>query len=216
MKDVKRERSLLFFLNNNSFCVPTPLFQLYKYKNRPLVFYSFIEGKSPQKPNRKQIKKIAYFLAKFHTISTKKGNFSNGIYTHENMQKMLFNTPFKFQKRYKLVQNIDIADDGLIHGDLFPDNSKFIEDDLNGVFDFIESCRGDFSFDLAVVANSWCSNIHDRDFLLEEYNKFAPKFIEKSSLLEMMKFSALFYALQRFNNRNKNYQEYLIKFDNLF
>jgi hypothetical protein len=72
---------------------------------------------------------------------------------------------------------------------------------------------GDFCFDLAVVANSWCCG--DVDILLESYNQSAPKKIEKKRLVEMMKFTALFYALQRFHGGVKEYHEYLEKFDAL-
>ncbi len=206
-----RERGLLSFLES-SFCVPSPLFKLYKYKKRPLAFYSFLEGKSPQKPNTNQIKKIAQFLAHFHTISPKIGRWSKGFYTHKSMKKMLIDAPSEFQKRYELVKNIPLFCDGLIHGDLFPDNSKFVGDELSGVFDFIDSSIGDFSFDLAVVANSWC-NKYNIDILLDSYNSSTPKTVSKNSLLNMMKFAALFYALQRFHSGIKNYNEYLIKFD---
>jgi homoserine kinase type II len=210
LAEVKRERRLLSLLHG-SFCVPSPMFELCKYKNRPLAFYSFIEGKSPQKPNTNQIKKIAKFLARFHTISPKIGRSSEGFYTHKSMKKMLQDAPFEFQKRYKLIKNIPLFCDGLIHGDLFPDNSKFIGDELIGVFDFIDSSVGDFSFDLAVVANSWCEN--DINTLLDSYNSFAPKSVSKNSLLNMMKFAALFYALQRLHSGTKDYREYLAKFD---
>ncbi len=214
IEKVKKERDLLLFLENH-LCVPSPLFKLYKYNNKPLQFYSFIKGNSPQKPNTNQIKQIAQFLAKFHTISPKIGSLSKGIYTHESIKTMLCNLPFEFQKRYELVKNIQLFDDGLIHGDLFPDNSKFIKDELIGVFDFIESSIGDFSFDLAVVANSWCRNDSHILILLETYNKFTPKVIALHHLLKMMKLSALFYALQRFHGGVKDYKEYLIKFDSI-
>ena len=214
IKKVEQERDLLSFLHPH-LCVPSPLFKLYKYHNKPLQFYSFIKGNSPQKPNTNQIKKIAQFLAQFHTISPKIGSLSRGFYTHDSVKKMLYNLPFEFQKRYELVKNIQLFDDGLIHGDLFPDNSKFIGDKLSGVFDFIESSVGDFSFDLAVIANSWCSNNNHIIILLETYNRFAPKVITLHHLLKMMKFSALFYALQRFHGGVKDYKEYLIKFDSI-
>ena len=211
LEEVERERDLLSLLRP-SFLVPKPLFQLFQYQNRPLAFYSFIEGTSPQKPTTIEIEKIAQFLAELHTLSPKTGSLSNEFYTHKSIQMMLHNAPCEFQKRYELVKNIPLVSDGLIHGDLFPDNSKFIKDELSGVFDFIESSIGDFSFDLAVVANSWCDNT-SIDVLLETYNRFSPKIVTHSSLLNMMKFAALFYALQRYCDGSKDYREYLIKFD---
>ncbi len=214
IEEVEKERELLSLLHS-SLLVPSPLLKLYNYQNRPLAFYSFIEGKSPQKPTTNQIKKIAQFLGLFHTISPKIGRLSKGYYPHKSMKKIFHDAPIEFQKRYELVKDIDLSYDGIIHGDLFPDNCKFIGNELSGVFDFIEASVGDFLFDLAVVANSWCDNDDDIDALLETYNEFAPKIVLKTSLVKMMQFSALFYALQRYHGGIKDHCEYLLKFDDL-
>ena len=47
---------------------------------------------------------------------------------------------------------------GLIHGDLFPDNTLFIGDQLTGLVDFFSGGDGFFGFDLAVAVNAWCSD----------------------------------------------------------
>lgn len=45
---------------------------------------------------------------------------------------------------------------GLIHGDVFRDNTLFQGDQLCAVIDFHHTARGPLLFDLAVVANDWC------------------------------------------------------------
>ena len=47
---------------------------------------------------------------------------------------------------------------GLIHGDLFRDNTLFIDDQLSGVLDFSECCADDYLLDIAITINDFCSD----------------------------------------------------------
>ncbi|MFA9202395.1 MAG: homoserine kinase [Flavobacteriales bacterium] len=47
---------------------------------------------------------------------------------------------------------------GLIHGDLFRDNTLFINDQLSGILDFSECCHDDYLLDIAITLNDFGSD----------------------------------------------------------
>ena len=64
----------------------------------------------------------------------------------------------------KVASMLDRADvhalpHGIVHGDLFRDNALFNEHGLSGVLDFHHAAESYLLFDLAVVANDWCTDV---------------------------------------------------------
>ncbi|MBA4502972.1 homoserine kinase [Marinobacterium marinum] len=51
---------------------------------------------------------------------------------------------------------------GIIHGDLFHDNALFVGDRLEAILDIYNAATAFLLFDLAIVANDWCSDDQGR------------------------------------------------------
>ncbi len=191
------------------------------FKDKPTVLYSFIEGKIPKRINKNQIEQISSFISSLHK-SDLKPTVKN-IYSKEYFLKLLYSLTSQkeeFEKRYEIIKDIDLSSNSFIHGDLFPDNAKFIDEKLNGVYDFGQSCYGNQKFDLSVLVVSWCFENYDFNYefyqiVLNEYNKQMKSNISCKSLKPYLLYSCLYYALQRLTRINniKDYKEYLVKYD---
>ena len=46
--------------------------------------------------------------------------------------------------------------EGIVHGDLFPDNVFFLGNELSGLIDFYFACNDFLAYDLAICLNAWC------------------------------------------------------------
>jgi len=93
---------------------------------------------------------------------------------------------------------------GVIHGDLFPDNVFFIRSQLSGFIDFYFACNDMLSYDLAITLNAWCFeedgsfNVTKSRALLMGYHKVRPlQEAELAALPALARGSALRFVLTR-------------------
>jgi homoserine kinase type II len=187
-------------------CIPK-LLDIYQYPNYTMLFYSQMKGKSSYNPSIIQIEKIALFLKKFHSISKDLSSSNQKIYAKNHLKELIIQTNETLFLEYFEEINIQLKNDGVIHGDLFCDNAKFEDNELTGVFDFIEACEGDFIFELAVVTISWCFeddklNTKKVQILLDTYGLN----INIKEFNQYIKYALLYYTTTRYIN-NRNYKE---------
>lgn len=114
--------------------------------------YEKLEGSQPTHIQSYHIQALARFLAKFHQYSYKKVSLLNvidqdEISSHLRYAKVNF---FNYYKKLQFLKKHSKINDGVIHGDIFKDNTVFQGTKI-GVFDFIDSACGTFAFDAAVA-----------------------------------------------------------------
>ena len=194
------------------------------FENKPTILFSFIKGNIPKVISIDKINEIVNFLSKLHKVKDFIPSNKN-IYSKihfEKMTKNIQNENLKNEiiKKYSTIKDIDLKPNSIIHGDLFPDNSKFIEETLSGVYDFAQSCYGNKYFDLAVLIISWSFEEFEFKYsffnkIIEIYEKNMDEKITKKQIKKYLLYACLYYSVQRITRKNnkKDYNEYLIKFD---
>lgn len=70
----------------------------------------------------------------------------------ESKDRALLIKTLQCQKTLQLAE----LPQGLIHADLFRDNTLFIHNQLSGVLDWYYACNDYWLYDLAIVVNDWC------------------------------------------------------------
>jgi len=191
------------------------LLNIVQNEDTVLAFYSQIKGTSINKPTLSHIEQIALFLKSFHHISKNLKSSNDKIYDKEYLKGLVIKTNNPTLLNYFNDIQCELKNDGIIHGDLFYDNAKFNNNILSGVFDFIEACEGDFTFELAVVAISWC---FDKDSIdIRKINTLLDTYelnISYKEFLEYIKYALLYYITTRYLS-NRDYKELLIKLESL-
>ncbi len=172
MEDIRKEHLMLRMLKSIDFPAAYPVpdktgKMLLVVDDLPVSLYDFVAGKTP-KLNSETVAEAASALALLHTIN------SAGIPQKQNSIR-----PEKvacLMKRFSAASNPlpDIFElftrlwkqlepflhqqlpTGLIHGDLFPDNTIFEGKKLKAIIDFEQFSTDQLLFDVAMCSNGFC------------------------------------------------------------
>ena len=193
---IENEQKLLEKLS--SLRVPKML-EYFELDGKYCIVSTQIVGQSPKNPTSLQVENIGKFLKEFHnkTKGIKSSNLN--LFEKSRLKRLIEETEYQPLHDYFNTIDIELKNDGIIHGDLFTDNSKFIAHELSGVYDFSEACSGDFLFDLAVVASAWCyedGSLSDSKLntLLKSYQTS----VSKKEFMPYLKYALLYYATTRY------------------
>jgi len=216
-EEIDEEEELLKNLHNHGLKVNFVLAE--SLDNRRWKLFSYIDGKSVLRPSFIEIRQIATFLAKMHTLC--KSNVSEkDVFDAKKIKEELQVVKGENIKVYHQVKEIErikfSKNIGIIHGDLFTDNAKFVSRKLSGVYDFVEAGSGSFAQDAGVTALSWAFNsLAKRSYFLRCYNSASKVKLSRKELNSGMRFGALYYAMSRFNGKKLDYRELLKKYRDL-
>jgi homoserine kinase type II len=191
--DVDSEIELLNY--SSKLCVPKIIKDNIYIKGKRGVVFSKGKGESlVENVHEIHLEQIATFLKSFHTLTENKKHKNRSTFGKSALKEFINKTDKKSFKDEFDSLTIEFKNNGVIHGDLFLDNATFCKDRLTCVFDFSDACEGDFIFDLAVVALSWCSSRSDINTLLNSYDKS----ITLDEFIPYLRYASLYYCVRRY------------------
>ena len=230
---------LVNFLRKRKFPCPKILYsnnnkQLNFHKKKQYTIIDFVEGKIAKKINFQHCYKLGRTLATLHKKTLnfekkKKNNFSLNEWDKLIKRKIKLSKKESFflKKEIKYIKENwpKKLPTGIIHGDLFPDNVFFKNNNIVGIIDLSNACNDFFCYDLSICINAWCYenrlNIDKMKNLIKGYNSIRKIKIQEIKYLNLfLRASSLrFYLSRLMDSQNKkipkkykkNPKEYLKK-----
>ena len=155
---------------------------------KPAALFPKLPGRHPHLPDLSHCRAIGSALGRMHAAALDLGEHHTGPRSLEWLEALCADLlPILPRDDSSLMESALRASAplraestlpfGLIHGDLFPDNTLFVGDQLTGLVDFFSGGDGLLCFDLGVCANAWCSREDGSlcqsrvDGLLDAYQK---------------------------------------------
>ena len=160
---------------------------------RPAAIINFLEGMWPRRPNTAHCTGVGEALAKMHVAGRDFALHRDNPLSVAGWRALF--TPVQGRAdsvqpglRDLLARELDHLEthwprdlpDGVIHGDLFPDNVFFLGDRVSGLIDFPFSCNDFLAYDVAICLNAWCFepdhsfNVTKASALLSAYARQRP------------------------------------------
>ncbi|MDX1451134.1 MAG: homoserine kinase [Oleiphilaceae bacterium] len=158
------------------FAVPAPLKDvqgesLFELNARWGVIVPKLHGRSKVAPDEQACAAVGRWLARMHrslvAFDAKRPLVRNLAWVKQhyvNLEGRLTDGERDdlagYISRYEQYQQVlQVCPQGTVHGDLFKDNVLFdANGEISGVIDFYQACDASLLFDLAVVANDWCTD----------------------------------------------------------
>lgn len=139
---------------------------------RPAALIEFLDGVSADPPSVAQCKNAGAALASLHLAgadfpqtrvndmgpSSWKALFEKNKPRADEVQSGLAQL-LERELENTLAQWPTGLPQGVIHGDLFPDNVLFTGAQVSGLIDFYFACTDALAYDLAVMINAWCFSV---------------------------------------------------------
>ena len=227
--------SLLVELNHKNIDCPNPIKMnngnyTEKLNNKYAAIFSFLPGKSTLTIKNKHCFLVGQTLANIHLKTTDLSLYRENALSLKHWSELLnlikevsTDQVDKLYRDLSMEHNFlmdnwpDDLPNGIIHGDLFPDNIFFQNNKLTGVIDFYFACNEFYIFDIAISINAWCFesdysfNITKAAHLLEGYRTLKNLTeCEIQYLPIMCRGSALRFLLTRLVDWNKRDQNALV------
>jgi homoserine kinase type II len=257
IQQLEKEQTILHLLNRYQFPLsPRPFKTLqgkpiYQHNGFYGVIFPFIDGKAPIVSST-VVYQLGQALGQLHSLEISKEDLQF-IRPYEHVGHNVFHiqkyvkspiAPDDFVKTYNMLAHkifprglneipFDLFPSGIIHGDLYYDNSLFKNDQLVSLIDFEQSGIGRYLLDLGISISGSCLNKEKDNIDMMLFTSFIKGYEEYRKMLTIEKdyihtaiivglLSISLWRIKRFyegkldKNKKNNYQELLIRAQNFF
>lgn len=185
---------------------------------KPTSLVERLAGEHPVDVTTAHCGQIGASLAALHEsakgLRRTRSNPYNAVWVNETLREvdanldpidveLLKETARQYQQLETLSESEELPQ-GVIHGDLFRDNTLFLDGKLSGIIDFYHACQDYLILDVAICLNDWCLDEHGlfatekRDSLIDGYNKVRQlTATEQEMLVSFQRYAALRFYLTR-------------------
>ena len=165
--------NLMAFLSGNELPVPQPVINdggdyLRYLAGKPAAIVTRLPGKTVYYPSVAHVEAIGRFLGRMHHTGMRfpqqRENPRGPAWWSDTADALADDLS---AEEHNLLQDeltyqfhnrrVDLPR-GVVHADLFHDNALFQGSELTGVIDFYYACTDVLAYDLAIVANDWCTH----------------------------------------------------------
>ncbi len=162
--------------------------RIYTLADKPAQLAPRLAGSSPMQPNVAQAAQMGAALAHLHLA------LAHDPLPQEQTQKTEYNQVWWEVSKDELKPSLSLEDQqlldlvferfseakqyypnlpkGLIHGDVFQDNTLFVGDDLSAILDFTTVTHDDWLMDVAITINDFCTHYSDVSLDMERLTAF--------------------------------------------
>jgi len=151
------------------------------FNNKPIIICEFVKGGHLDKPSTTQITAIAKAMACLHQhdVPDFKRQNPRGLLWMQEISEIIL--PKLNVDELSLLENtladinqvnFELLPKGIIHCDLFRDNTLYMHDKLMAIIDFYYACFDSLLFDIAISVNDWCFD--KPELFLDAYQSVRP------------------------------------------
>lgn len=230
--DINELIPLLTYLKQQGIPVAAPLPDqtgqcIHAIKNKPAQFAPRLKGQHPLQPTLAQVSQMASTLARLHVTLLNyplhRDNNHGQAWWQASKDELIGQLQADeqallqqvFEQFEQIQQQYPARPSGLIHGDLFRDNSLFNGDELTGVLDFSELSVDELLLDIAICLNDFCSDWPQvtldqakAQAFIAAYHQYRPLTSdERAALPTYLAMAACRFWLSRVQVQTRNRQE---------
>lgn len=141
---------------------------LQQLNGKPAALVMKLDGHMVETPTEGQIRELGAAVGRMHAVGqsfpSHRDNNRGPHWWRETVKKLQKKVDAQdletllLELKYQAGFKHENLPRGIIHADLFRDNALWLDDHLTGIIDFYYACNDVLLYDLAVIANDWCTN----------------------------------------------------------